>query len=70
MNHPAVLEDYGTLYRRAFAKYRTFALWEEPLLEHPTAHDALRVAQALRAAGDGEAQNLAEQIEQACRNVL
>ena len=68
MNDPTTEpEDLVNLYRRAFADYRTRALWNKRALENPTKEDALVVARALRIEGDREARRLAEQIEQACR---
>lgn len=64
---PASSDDFAALYRRAFATYKTRALWNKRVLENPTIEDALVVARALRIEGDREARQLAEQIEQACR---
>jgi hypothetical protein len=63
-------EDIATLYHRAFAEYRTRALWNRRELEAPTPADALVVARALRTEGNREARRLAEQIERACRAAL
>ncbi len=52
---------------RAFAEYRTQALWNKRVLENPTPEDALVIARALRIEGDREARSLAEEIERACR---
>ena len=60
-------EDLASLYRRAFAEYRTRALWNKRELGAPTAEDALVVARALRIEGNREARRLAERIERACR---
>jgi hypothetical protein len=60
-------EDFASLYRRAFIKYGTRALWNKSPVEMPTLEDALVVARALRIEGNREARQLAEQIEQACR---
>ncbi len=59
--------DFAVLYRQAFAKYATRALWNKRLLDAPEKEDALVVARALRIEGDREARRLAERIEQACR---
>ncbi|MBI4910471.1 MAG: hypothetical protein HY820_43040 [Acidobacteria bacterium] len=59
--------DYVTLYRLAFEKYRTIALWNKRMLPEPGPDDALVIARALRIEGDRGARFLAEQIEQACR---
>ena len=67
---PTVPEDLATLYRRAFAKYGTQALWNKRLLEEPTPEHALVIARALRVEGDREARKLAERIEKACRAAL
>jgi hypothetical protein len=58
--------DHASLYRRAFALYRTRALWNMRQLEAPTPEDALVVARALRIEGDREARRLAERIERVC----
>ena len=58
-------EDIATLDHRAFAEYRTRALWNRRELEAPTPADALVVARALRIEGNPEARRLAEQIERA-----
>ncbi|HZU91090.1 MAG TPA: hypothetical protein VE993_17695 [Stellaceae bacterium] len=63
-------EDFTSLYRQAFAKYGTRALWNKHLLETPTPEDALVIARALRIEGDRAARRLAEQIEKACRAAL
>jgi len=60
-------EDFASLYRRAFARYGTWALWNKRALDAPTPDDALVVARALRIEGDLKARQLAEEIEQACR---
>ena len=59
--------DFAHLYRQAFEKYGTRALWNKRMLEEPTREDALVVARALRVEGNRAARQLAEQIEQACR---
>ena len=59
--------DFVVLYRQAFAKYATQALWNKRLLDSPTQEDALVVARALRIEGDRGARRLAERIERACR---
>jgi hypothetical protein len=63
-------EDFVSLYRRAFAEYGTWALWNMRSFEAPTPGDALAVARALRIEGDLKARRLAEEIEQACRAVI
>jgi hypothetical protein len=60
-------EGYAALYRRAFLKFGTRALWNKRQLDEPAPEDALVLARALRIEGDREARQLAEQIEQACR---
>lgn len=59
--------DFAALYRQAFAKYATRALWNKRILDAPEKEDALVVARALRIEGDRDARRLAERIEQACR---
>jgi hypothetical protein len=58
------------LYRQAFKKYGTRALWNKRVLAEPTREDALVVARALRVEGNRTARHLAEQIERACRTVV
>ena len=59
--------EIATLYRRAFADYRTCALWNLRQFEDPTIEQALSVARHLRVEGDMGARHLAEQIEKAAR---
>jgi len=59
-------DDIATLYRRAFAEYRTQALWNMRPIEHPTAADALAITKALRTHGGMAGRRLAEQIERIC----
>jgi hypothetical protein len=66
MSTEAVQPEYVTLYRQAFAEYRTQALWNFRFFEAPSPEDALIVAHALRIEGDLVARRLAERIEQAC----
>jgi len=63
-------DDLASLYRQAFARYGTRALWNKRLIEKPTPADALVVARALRIEGDRAARRLAERIEEACRAAL
>lgn len=63
-------DDFATLYRKAFAKYGTRALWNKRALDAPTPEDAMVVARALRIEGDREARRLAERIERACHASL
>jgi hypothetical protein len=69
-SEPEQLEDFASLYRRAFAEYGTRALWNKRELEVPTPADALVIARALRVEGNREARRLAEQIERACRAAI
>jgi hypothetical protein len=59
-------EDFVTLYRRAFEKYGTSALWSSRPVPNPTCADALAITRSLRVEGDLNARRLAEQIEEAC----
>jgi len=59
-------EELAALYRRAFAEYKSQALWNLRSLEDPAAEDALVVARRLRLDGDMPARALAEEIERAC----
>ena len=59
--------EIAALYRRAFATYRTRALWNLRQFEAPTVEQALLVARHLRVEGDMSARQLAEQIEKAAR---
>ena len=67
---PEQPEDLASLYHRAFAEYRAWALWNKRELETPTPADALVVARALRVEGKREARRLAEEIERACRAAI
>lgn len=59
-------EDFVTLYRLAFSKYGTSALWSSRPVAEPTREDALAVTSSLRVEGDLDARRLAEKIEKAC----
>ncbi len=59
-------EQIAALYRRAFAEYKSQALWSTRAFDEPTVEDALIVARELRIEGDLRARALAEEIEQAC----
>ena len=59
--------DYATLYRQAFERFGTSALWSSKPVPDPTPADALAITHSLRVEGDLQARRLAEQIEQACR---
>ena len=63
----AQLEDFATLYRRAFKDYGASALWSSCPVPEPTCEDALAITRSLRVEGDLRARKLAEQIEKACR---
>lgn len=63
-------DDYVILYRRAFEKFGTRALWSSVPVPNPTRADALAITHSLRVEGDREARCLAEQIEQVCRAAL
>ncbi len=62
----ATQTDYGALYRRAFADYKSLALWNIRYLVAPGPEDALVIARALRVEGKMQARFLAEEIEEAC----
>ena len=64
---PTNLENFVSLYRRAFAEFGVRALWNKRCLEAPTFEDGLVVARALRTEGDRNARRLAEEIERVCR---
>ncbi len=64
---PQQLDDFTSLYRRAFAQYGAQALWNMRPMENPTPADALAITQALRTHGGMEGRRLAEQIERLCR---
>jgi len=59
-------EQIVALYRRAFAEYKSQALWSTRAFDEPTAEDALIVARDLRLEGDLRARALAEEIERVC----
>ena len=58
------------LYRRAFAQYRTRALWNIREYDHPTPAQILAITRQLRTEGDMNARRLAEEIEEAARAYL
>jgi hypothetical protein len=66
-DRPPELEDFPTLYRRAFMEYGTQALWNMRPIEDPTRADALAITKALRTYGGMEGRRLAERIEEVCR---
>ena len=66
-DHTTEPEDFGSLYRRAFAEYGTQALWNMRPIEDPTPADALAITRALRTHGGMDGRRLAEQIERLCR---
>src|SRR5688572_8307247 len=55
------------LYRRAFAEFRSRALWNIREFEDPTVAQVLAITRQLRTEGDMKARRLAEQIEEAAR---
>ena len=59
--------DYVSLYRQAFERFGTSALWSSKPVPDPTPADALAITYSLRVEGDLRARRLAEEIEQACR---
>ena len=60
------LEDFASLYRRAFEEFGASALWSSRQVAEPTPDDALAITRSLRVEGNLEARSLAERIEQAC----
>ncbi len=67
---PGKPEDFTTLYRRAFERFGTRALWNVRELKSPTPADALAITRSLRVEGDLAARRLAEQIEKACHGAV
>lgn len=65
--HELANEALRSLYRQAFSRYGTRALWSSRPVERPTIADLLAITESLRVEGDLAARCLAEQIEQACR---
>jgi hypothetical protein len=59
--------DVVVLYRRAFAEFRSRALWNIREIEDPTIEQALAITRQLRIEGDMNARRLAERIEEAAR---
>ena len=55
------------LYRGAFQRFRTIALWNMREHQNPTPWAALAIAHALRFEGNMESRRLAEKIEGLCR---
>jgi hypothetical protein len=64
------LQDFASLYRRAFQEFGTSALWSSRAVPNPTPSDALAITRSLRVEGNLAARRLAEQIEQACSAAL
>jgi hypothetical protein len=64
---PEPEDNFANLYRRAFARYGTQALWNMRPIEDPTPADVLAITKALRTRGGMEGRRLAEQIERVCR---
>ncbi len=60
-------EEIVGLYRRAFAQFRSRALWNIRELDNPTIDEVLAITRQLRTEGDMNARRLAERIEEACR---
>jgi hypothetical protein len=56
-----------SLYRRAFALFRTRALWNIREVEEPTVEQVLAITRQVRTEGDMNARRLAERIEGAAR---
>ena len=59
--------DVVGLYRRAFAEFRSRALWNIGEFEEPTVEQVLAITRQLRTEGNMNARRLAEQIEEAAR---
>ena len=64
------MQEIETLYRQAFAEYRSIALCNMIPVEHPTPGAALAITQALRTYGSMDGRRLAERIEFLCRAAL
>ncbi len=56
-------DDLGSLYRRAFKDYGSWALWNMRPMGDPASADALAITKALRTHGGMEGRSLAERIE-------
>jgi hypothetical protein len=56
------------LYRRAFAEFRSRALWNIREFGSPPVEQVLAITRQLRTEGDMKARRLAEQIEEAARD--
>jgi hypothetical protein len=65
-SHKAPSDVVG-LYRRAFAEFRSRALWNIREFEEPTVEQVLAITRQLRTEGNMNARRLAEQIEEAAR---
>jgi hypothetical protein len=59
--------DVVGLYRRAFAEFRSRALWNIREFDDPTIEQVLAITRQLRIEGDMNARRLAERIEEAAR---
>jgi hypothetical protein len=64
---PATSEAVA-LYRQAFERFGTQALWSRTPREHPTIAQVIAVAQSLRREGNMQSRPLAAQMEEACRS--
>ena len=62
--------DVVGLYRRAFAEFRSRALWNIREFEEPTVDQVLAITRQLRTEGDMSARRLAERIEEVARAYL
>jgi hypothetical protein len=63
-------EEVAALYRLAFGKYGSQALWNRKPSGEPTIAQAVVVAELLRREGNVQSRSLAAQIEEACRAAL
>jgi hypothetical protein len=60
-------DQLGQLYREAFERYGSIALWNMRPVQQPTAADAMAITRALRTHGRMDGRRLAERIEAMCR---
>jgi hypothetical protein len=73
MSNERLLEpdkEWLRLYRLAFSRFGTRALWNLRQLPDPTPRDALATARQLRIEGDLDARRLAERLEKSARASL
>jgi hypothetical protein len=59
-------DELAELYRLAFERFGSVALWSNRAVEEPTAGDAFAITRQLRTRGGMDGRRLAERIERLC----